>query len=83
MEYVVKGKVTDASTGNPIKGIQVTSDDGCGPILTTESGDFEYNGGGMPDEKVKLTFTDIDGEENGYYDSCGTTYILINIYFFS
>lgn len=68
MEYVVKGKVTDANTGAPIKGIQVTSDDGCGPILTTESGDFEYNGGGMPDEKVKLTFTDIDGEENGYYD---------------
>lgn len=68
MEYVVKGKVTDANTGNPIKGIQVTSDDGYEPTLTTEAGDFECNGGGMPDEKVKLTFTDIDGEENGLYD---------------
>lgn len=68
MEYVVKGKVTDANTGNPIKGIQVTSDDGYEPILTTETGDFECNGGGMPDEKVMLTFTDIDGEENGLYD---------------
>ena len=62
MEYVVKGKVTDATTGNPIKGIQVTSDDGYEPILTTETGDFECIGDGMPDEKVMLTFTDIDGE---------------------
>ena len=69
MEYVVKGKVTDANTGNPIKGIQVTSDDGYEQILTTGTGYFECNGGGMPDGKVKLTFTDIDGEENGYYDS--------------
>ena len=68
MEYVVKGKVTAASTGKPIKGIQVTSEEGSEPILTTETGDFECNGYGLPDKKVKLTFTDIDGEENGLYD---------------
>ena len=68
MSYVVKGKVTDAGTGKPIKGIQVTSDDGYKKVHTTEAGDFECNGSGWPDEKVKLTFTDIDGEANGLYD---------------
>ena len=69
MEYVVKGKVTDAESGNPVKGIQVTSEGGLEEIQTTESGDFECKGYAMPDDKVKLTFTDVDGVENGLYDT--------------
>ena len=59
MEYVVKGKVTDAESGNPVKGIQVTSEGGLEDVQTTESGDFECKGYAMPDDKVKLTFTDV------------------------
>ena len=69
MEFVVKGKVTDADTGKPIKGVQVTSDEGSEPVLTTETGDFECNGYAFPDGNVKLFFTDIDGKENGLYKS--------------
>ena len=68
MEYVVKGKVTDTGSGEPIEGIQVTADDGDKPVLTTATGDFECRGSGEPDGKVKLIFTDIDGTLNNGYD---------------
>lgn len=72
MEFVVKGKVTDADTGKPIPGVQVEASEDCYsmPVLTTENGDFECKGEGWPDGNVSLTFTDIDGEENGRYKSC-------------
>lgn len=67
MEYVVKGKVTDAETGTPVKGIEVIPEDSNALVYTSENGDFTCEGATFPDDKVTLTFKDIDGEENGVY----------------
>lgn len=68
MEYVVKGKVTDAETGAPVKGIEVVPEDANVLVYTSENGEFTCEGATFPDGKVTITFKDIDGEENGYYD---------------
>lgn len=67
-EWSVSGKVTDAES-HPIQGIEVSSEDryGLDPIQTSINGTFELSGiSTMPDE-VHLTFTDIDGAQNGSY----------------
>lgn len=62
IDYRIKGKVTDKD-GNPIKGIQVSGDHNK-PTATDSDGSYELNGRGWP-QKTELTFTDIDGPENG------------------
>lgn len=67
MEYVVKGKVTDAETGAPVKGIEVVPEEANVLVYTSENGEFTCEGATFPDGKVTITFNDIDGEENGVY----------------
>ena len=67
MEYVVKGKVTDAETGAPVKGIKVVPEEANVLVYTSENGEFTCEGATFPDGKVTITFKDIDGEENGVY----------------
>ena len=67
MEYVVKGKVTDAETGAPVKGIEVVPEEANVLVYTSENGEFTCEGATFPDDKVTITFKDIDGEENGVY----------------
>ena len=67
MEYVVKGKVTDAETGVPVKGIEVVPEEANVLVYTSENGEFTCEGATFPDGKVTITFKDIDGEENGVY----------------
>ena len=67
MEYKVSGKVTDKDTGAPIKGIEVTSEESLAQVFTSETGEFTCEGATFPDDKVTITFKDIDGEENGAY----------------
>ena len=67
MEYVVKGKVTDAETGAPVKGIEVVPEEANVLVYTSENGEFACEGATFPDGKVTITFKDIDGEENGVY----------------
>ena len=67
MEYVVKGKVTDAETGAPVKGIEVVPEEANVLVYTSENGEFTCEGATFPDSKVTITFKDIDGEENGVY----------------
>ena len=67
MEYVVKGKVTDAETGAPVKGIEVVPEEANVLVYTSENGEFTCEGATFPDGKVTITFKDIDGEENGVY----------------
>ena len=66
--FSVKGKVVD-SEGNPIPGIEVSQSDGydARKVYTLEDGSFDYTAEdiGFEMETVKLTFTDLDGEENG------------------
>ena len=57
------------SDGNPIPGIEVSQSelyDGS-KVYTSEDGSFDYTAEdiGFKMETVKLTFTDLDGEENG------------------
>ena len=63
IDYNVRGKVTDKE-GNPIKGIEVN--DKANKITSTTGGDGSYELSGEEwSRNVTLTFTDIDGPENG------------------
>ena len=67
VEFSVKGRVVDADS-NPIPNIEVTwAGNMYGKAVTAEDGSFEYTnediGTDMTD--VVLTFTDVDGEDNG------------------
>ena len=63
--YEVKGKVTDQQ-GEPIPGIQVTCDAMyIEPVYTESDGSYALNGDGFPQEKIQVSFEDVDGEENG------------------
>lgn len=70
-DYQIKGKVTDMEN-NPIEGILVNNDS----IFQTEEtytkadGTFEISFKAFPpsdDSKIDLTFTDVDGAENGEF----------------
>lgn len=67
VEFSVKGRVVDADS-NPIPNIEVTwGGNMYGKAVTAEDGTFEYTNEGMDEDmsQVVLTFTDVDGEENG------------------
>ena len=66
VEFSVKGKVVDADS-NPIPNIEVTWGNMYGKTVTAEDGTFHYKNEDMGFEMtdVTLTFTDVDGEENG------------------
>ena len=62
-DYKVKGKVTDKE-GAPVKGIEVGSQD-AGPVTSESDGSYELSGREWSFRQTTLTFTDIDGPENG------------------
>lgn len=66
VEFSVKGRVVDADS-NPIPNIEVTWGNMYGKTVTAEDGTFEYRNEeiGFEMNDVTLTFTDVDGEENG------------------
>lgn len=67
VEFSVKGRVLDADA-NPIPNIEVTwAGNTYGKAVTSEDGTFEYRNEdvGFEMNDVTLTFTDVDGEENG------------------
>ena len=66
VSFSVKGRVVDADA-NPIPNIEVTWGDMYGKEVTAEDGTFHYKNEeiGFEINNAVLTFTDIDGEENG------------------
>ena len=67
VEFSVKGRVVDADS-NPIPNIEVTwAGNTYGKAVTAEDGTFQYANEdiGFEMTDVTLTFTDVDGEENG------------------
>lgn len=66
VEFSVKGRVLDADA-NPIPNIEVTCANTYGKAVTAEDGTFHYKNEdiGFEMTDVVLTFTDVDGEENG------------------
>ena len=71
MEFRVKGTVTDYVTGEPVKGIAVSTDDDWEDpeVVTSDNGEFVYESYGFPKEIIKLKFTDVDFDEDGAYMS--------------
>lgn len=72
--FSVKGKVTDDEQV-PIPGIQVKLGEdylGSEEVFTDENGEFAFVKAfahSIPKTPVPLIFTDVDGEENGLFDS--------------
>ena len=66
MEFSIKGRVTDTDE-RPLQGIEVSMEDGMQKVLTAEDGSFQYAGqmDAFVSEEMTLTFTDVDGEDNG------------------
>lgn len=66
VEFSIKGRVTDTDE-RPLQGIEVSMEDGMQKVLTAEDGSFHYVGEKIAFEleELMLTFTDVDGEENG------------------
>lgn len=62
--YQFKGSVTDAE-GNPIKGIEVKISSAEDTILTNDKGAFDTEFTNSADGSHTITFTDVDGSENG------------------
>lgn len=63
-DFRARGKVSD-NEGRPIRGIQVRSEAyESREILTSEDGSYDISGSMFPN-RMRLTFTDIDGPDNG------------------
>ena len=63
----VQGKVTDKTTGLPIKGIKVSVVDRMQYLYTNEDGDFSFYT--MRADSTVVRFEDVDSIENGSYAS--------------
>lgn len=61
----VQGKVTDKTTGLPIKGIKVSVVDRMQYLYTNEEGDFAFYT--MRADSTVVRFEDVDSIENGSY----------------
>ena len=66
-EEFISGKVTDKVTGEPILGIQVKQwgNDYTTTSFTNENGNYHIR---TYEIQSNLTFSDVDGEENGLYN---------------
>jgi len=66
----VAGKVRSKTTGSLLKGIKVSVADDIQYELTDESGRFTLYTAKL--DKIKITFEDIDGPDNGLYSKKDT-----------
>ena len=64
-DLFVQGKVTDKTTGLPIKGIKVSVVDRMQYLYTNEDGDFSFYT--MRADSTVVRFEDVDSIENGSY----------------
>ena len=64
-DLFVQGKVTDKTTGLPIKGIKVSVVDRMQYLYTNEEGDFAFYT--MRADRTVVRFEDVDSIENGSY----------------
>ena len=68
MDYSVSGKVQNAS-GDPIEGIEVTSEEDFegARALTSPDGSFTLGSRAFPADTISISFNDVDGVQNGEY----------------
>lgn len=75
VEADIQGRVTDMETGEPVEGLQVTSDIVGLTDTTDRNGQFVDPVGKRSLyvwEEYRFTVTDIDGAENGQYETLDT-----------
>jgi hypothetical protein len=77
-DALIEGKVTSAKTGNPIKGIKVSTIDPDQYQLSDAEGKFSFYT--WPGGNKSIYFDDIDSTENGSYLSKDTTVIINSDY---
>lgn len=63
IDFELQGTVTDGE-GNPIPGIEVSTDEPGNKTATASDGSYRLSGQVIPN-RVQLRFTDVDGAENG------------------
>lgn len=68
MDYTISGKVQNED-GEPVKGIEVTTDDDCyGNVASSGAdGTFSLKSQHFPRETLTIQARDVDGPENGEY----------------
>ena len=64
LDSFVEGKVVSKTSGEPIKGIKVSSDQ-FQHVVTNDKGEFSFYT--IKSDKVPISFEDIDGAENGSF----------------
>lgn len=64
LDSFVEGKVVSKTSGEPIKGIKVSSDQ-FQHVVTNDKGEFSFYT--IKSDKVQISFEDIDGAENGSF----------------
>lgn len=64
MDLFVEGKVVSKTTGDPIKGIKVSSDQ-FQHVVTNDKGEFSFYT--IKSDQLQISFEDIDGAENGSF----------------
>lgn len=94
-DFLIKGKIEDASANVPLKGIKVVMEMNFGsvsdPYIIKKDSTFSSAVDGSyqviaksesaGDQKINLRFTDIDGTNNGQYKSLDTTIVFQNLKF--
>ena len=69
MQLKATGWILDGDTGEPVKGISVSSDQDIEDpeVITSSTGEFVYESQAYPTEKILLKFEDVDYSEDGAY----------------
>ena len=82
VEADIQGRVTDMETGEPVEGLQVTSDIVGLTDTTDRNGQFVDPMGKRSLyvwEEYRFTVTDIDGAENGQYETLDTVLPVMDL----
>ena len=82
VEADIQGRVTDMETGEPVEGLQVTSDIVGLADTTDRNGQFVDPMGKRSLyvwEEYRFTVTDIDGAENGQYETLDTVLPVMDL----
>ena len=82
VEADIQGRVTDMETGEPVEGLQVTSDIVGLTDTTDRNGQFVDPVGKRSLyvwEEYRFTVTDIDGAENGQYETLDTVLPVMDL----
>ena len=85
-DFIVKGNISSAQDNTILKGIRViakVSDyaNDCDTVKTDATGNYSTKVSSLPDTKVKLNLTDIDGVDNGSFEPLDTLVTFTNARF--